>query len=201
VKKFGRAATLRTVAIAGAAVLGFGFAAVTQIAGAAEQPAAQAQVASLRVTLPADIREAVRTVTPAGAIPVAAYRAKQGTGDIQTYTCDANGAWPTASTPTASLTRIVGFGPGTISHFGGPRWSAPDGSTVLGTVRTRVPVEGELPWLLIDFTHEVTGGYFDPVTSVSRVLTDGGTAPAGACTPGAKTDVPYDAVYVFWVAI
>ncbi len=35
-------------------------------------------------------------------------------------------------------------------------------------------------------------------TYISRLLTSGGTAPAGACTDGATKAVKYGAVYVFW---
>ncbi|TNH21908.1 DUF3455 domain-containing protein [Micromonospora orduensis] len=38
------------------------------------------------------------------------------------------------------------------------------------------------------------------VAYINRLLTSGGVAPAGACTDGETTAVPYGAVYVLWAA-
>ncbi|MFE9915938.1 DUF3455 domain-containing protein [Micromonospora sp. NPDC005553] len=43
-------------------------------------------------------------------------------------------------------------------------------------------------------------GILSNVAYVSRLLTSGGVAPAGACTDGATVAVPYGAVYVFWAS-
>lgn len=115
---------------------------------------------------------------------------------VQTYTCEATGAWSAASVPEATLRTRVGP---PIRHFGGPRWQAKDGSTVLGAVAERVPKEGTIPWLLLTTTVEQPGRKLGNVTHISRVNTSGGLAPAGACTPGETASVPYGADYVFWV--
>ena len=126
------------------------------------------------------------------------YKVAQG---VQTYTCEAgangSGTWSAASVPEARL-RAYGFRP-PIRHFGGPRWQAKDGSTVLGAVAERVPKEGTIPWLLLTTTVEQPGRKLGNVTHISRVNTSGGLAPAGACTPGETASVPYGADYVFWV--
>ncbi|MBO0871581.1 MAG: DUF3455 domain-containing protein, partial [Micromonosporaceae bacterium] len=115
----------------------------------------------------------------------------------QTYTCGADGVFGTASTPEAvlqSLDHPLNF----IHHYAGPRWTfLRDKSTLLGTVVTRVDQPGTIPWLLLSVVDEAPG-YLDDIAYVTRVNTSGGTAPAGACTPGATVAVPYSANYVFW---
>jgi hypothetical protein len=41
-------------------------------------------------------------------------------------------------------------------------------------------------------------GILSNATYINRLATSGGAAPAGACTDGSTTAVPYQAVYVFW---
>lgn len=125
------------------------------------------------------------------------YQVKTGT---QTYTCTDAGAWSTTSTPEAQLVQYRGWG--RIHHYAGPRWTARDGSTVVGKVNTPVPQTGTIPWLLLDVTaHENSkpGKELDAVKWISRVNTTGGVAPTGACTAGETRAVPYGADYVFWV--
>ena len=123
------------------------------------------------------------------------YKVAEG---VQTYACDATtGMWSTSSTPEATL-RAYGFRP-PIHHFGGPRWQARDGSTVLGAVVTRVPQDGTIPWLLLSTTVEQPGRQLGDVTHISRVNTTGGVGPTGSCTAGQTQSVPYGADYVFWV--
>jgi len=117
---------------------------------------------------------------------------------VQTYTCTADGTWGTASTPEARLVRYGG--PGRIHHYAGPRWTSErDGSTLLGTVVTRVPQTGTIPWLLLSTVAEKPGRELGAVQYISRVNTSGGVAPTGTCTPGATQSVRYGAAYVFWV--
>ena len=146
---------------------------------------------------------------PAGApTPGAGFRIASVytvTNGTQTYTCAADltgtGAWGATSVPEARLAR---YGlPGRIHHYAGPRWTSErDGSTVLGSVRTKAPQTGTIAWLLVDvIAHEnsAPGRELDRVTNISRINTSGGVAPAGACTVGATVAVPYHADYVFWV--
>jgi len=76
-----------------------------------------------------------------------------------------------------------------------------DGSRIVGTVKARAeaPAAGAIPWLLLS-TRSVGGrGYFSDVTSVQRVWTQGGVAPAGTCTGGGtQARVPYTAAYYFF---
>ena len=87
-------------------------------------------------------------------------------------------------------------------HYAGPQWEATgDGSRILGVVKSHAdaPAAGAIPWLLLS-TKSVGGrGYFADVTSVQRVQTSGGAAPAGACAgAGAQARVPYTAAYYFF---
>jgi hypothetical protein len=87
-------------------------------------------------------------------------------------------------------------------HYAGPRWEASgDGSRVIGAVKSRAdaPVAGAIPWLLLDTKSEGGNGYFSDVTSIQRVATAGGVAPAGTCAEsGAQARVPYTADYYFF---
>jgi hypothetical protein len=87
-------------------------------------------------------------------------------------------------------------------HYAGPQWEATgDGSAIVGTVKARAdaPAPGAIPWLLLS-TRSVGGrGYFSDVTSVQRVWTNGGVAPAGTCSgTGAQARIPYTAAYYFF---
>jgi hypothetical protein len=87
-------------------------------------------------------------------------------------------------------------------HYAGPHWEATgDGSKVVGKLKSRAdaPVAGAIPWLLLS-TKSVGGqGYFADVTSIQRVATHGGVAPAGDCAKtGMQARVPYTADYHFF---
>ena len=90
-------------------------------------------------------------------------------------------------------------------HFAGPSWAAVDGSTIVGKVSASLPapLAGAIPWLRLDVgTHEGQG-LFDHATSVQRLDTIGGVAPALACgtrNEHQKERVGYTAIYVFWRA-
>lgn len=191
---------LRSMAAVGVAVAALGAAGGVQAAGAAEKPPPREPAGAAK--LPADVQQALkdfRQVTPGpGFVAQSAYYAK-GT---QTYTCSSTSSWSAASTPEANLVRLP-FGGDTIHHYGGPRWAAEDGSILRGEVpgRVSVPKTGTIPWLLLNIAeYEGTPGALSPVTNISRILTSGGLAPVGACSPGATSASPYKAVYVFWVA-
>ena len=88
-------------------------------------------------------------------------------------------------------------------HYAGPHWEAADGSKVIGAVRERAdaPVPNAIPWLLLSAKSVGEEGAFSKVTSIQRVATAGGIAPAGACAqPGDKARVPYTADYYFFTA-
>lgn len=152
-------------------------------------------------TLPADAPK------PDGAYRIqSAYKVLPG--GTQTYSCDAaTGQWGTASIPEAQLARYGG--PGRIHHYrdpsltpAGPRWTARDGGTLVGTVVAdkTVAKAGTIPWLLLSVVHENDGPRKElhSVDFISRVNTTGGAGPTGACTAGETKSVPYGADYVFW---
>jgi hypothetical protein len=93
-----------------------------------------------------------------------------------------------------------------IGHHGaGPSWEAVDGSRVVGSVKARAdaPVPGAVPWLLLSAKSTGFAGAFAAVTSIQRVNTAGGVAPATPCNDdlkGTTVRVPYTADYVFYAA-
>jgi hypothetical protein len=88
-------------------------------------------------------------------------------------------------------------------HGAGPFWQATDGSRIVGTLKQRAdaPVAGAIPWLLIAAKSNGTPGAFSTVTSIQRVNTVGGVAPAAPCTrdsTGKSARVDYTADYYFF---
>ena len=89
-------------------------------------------------------------------------------------------------------------------HYGGPTWEANDGSKVVGEVKGREPSTdaNAIPWLLLGGTKHEGKGVFSGVSSIQRLATVGGKAPAGGCEAsslGKELRVPYTAVYYFYV--
>ncbi|MGH8620192.1 MAG: DUF3455 domain-containing protein [Burkholderiales bacterium] len=88
-------------------------------------------------------------------------------------------------------------------HGAGPYWEATDGSRIVGALKARAaaPVAGAVPWLLLTAKPTGTAGSFSKVTSIQRVNTTGGVAPAAGCgrdTAGTSARVAYTADYVFF---
>lgn len=86
-------------------------------------------------------------------------------------------------------------------HYAGPHWELADGSKVVGSVRSRAdaPVAGAIPWLLLNAKSVSGRGSLSEVTSIQRVATAGGLAPAGGCeTAGRRARVEYSADYYFF---
>jgi hypothetical protein len=101
--------------------------------------------------------------------------------------------------PEAELFNSAGRKIGT--HYAGPHWEALDGSKVSATVKERsdAPGSGNIPWLVLSAKSVGPDGAFSKVTSIQRVATVGGVAPAGGCErPGAQARVPYRADYYFF---
>lgn len=131
--------------------------------------------------------ETLRTIVAARGVQVYECRATAG----------AKAEW-TFIAPEAELLdgthRVVG------SHGAGPYWQARDGSRVVGSVKRRLdaPTAGAIPWLLLATRDSGTQGRFSGVTSIQRVNTAGGAAPASGCDPqsiGATARIPYTADY------
>jgi hypothetical protein len=103
--------------------------------------------------------------------------------------------------PDAVLYDVTGKKIG--KHYAGPHWEADDGSKVVGAVKQRADAASpkDIPLLLLG-TKSVGGrGSFSGVTSIQRLKTVGGIAPAGACTrAGLQARVPYTADYYLFTA-
>jgi hypothetical protein len=159
-----------------------------------------------RFLLAADARSAQRPdvpsviQTPAGENVVLLAHA---TGS-QIYTCqagaDGNFAW-TLKAPEAELKdeggQVIG------NHFAGPTWKLKDGSEVTGKVVAHVdsPDSGSIPWLLLNATGHSGTGLLTNVTSIQRIHTHGGKAPADGCDQahaGSETRSSYTADYYFY---
>jgi hypothetical protein len=125
---------------------------------------------------------------------------------VQIYECRAmptatGGAQWTFVAPEAEL--LDARGAVTGKHYAGPHWEALDGSKIVGAVKARAdaPQAGAIPWLLLSTKSVGAPGRFANVTSVQRIHTVGGTAPAKTCdasTRGAVERVPYSADYVLF---
>lgn len=123
----------------------------------------------------------------------------------QIYSCKADGdnfAW-TLKGPEAQLSDKDGkpFG----RHYAGPTWEANDGSKVTGKAAANAPApdKDSIPWLLITVVSHSGEGVLSRVTSIQRLNTKGGKAPAGGCdtaNAGTEKRVPYTADYAFFAA-
>jgi Protein of unknown function (DUF3455) len=103
--------------------------------------------------------------------------------------------------PEAEL--FDGNGRSAGKHYAGPHWESPDGSKVIGSVKARAdaPQAGAIPWLLLTTRSDGADGAFSKVTSIQRIRTAGGTAPAAGCTGasiGQGIRVPYTADYLLF---
>ena len=124
------------------------------------------------------------------------------TGD-QVYTCTSDGsqfAW-TLKAPDARLFDKDGkpFG----KHFVGPSWEANDGSRVNGkaVANSPSPDANSIPWLLVTIVSHDGSGVLSRVTTVQRLNTKGGKAPASGCDAShvsQEVRVPYSADYRFY---
>jgi hypothetical protein len=120
----------------------------------------------------------------------------------QVYTCKGDGAqftW-TLKAPDAQLFDKDGkpFG----KHFAGPSWESNDGSRVTGKAVANAPSPdaNSIPWLLINVLSHDGSGVLSRATTILRINTKRGKAPASGCNAGhAGQEVrrPYSADYLF----
>ena len=172
-----------------------GTAAALTACGSMSSPAAPAfNQSSLPATVqvPAGQRIAMETV---------------GAGDI-TYECRAKKDMPSAFEwvfvgPDAKLMdrsgKVVG------RYYGPPAtWESNDGSKVIATQLAVAPASaGNIPLQLVKANPAMGMGAMQGVTYIQRVATQGGVAPAAACTAanaGQKQVVKYQADYIIWKA-
>jgi hypothetical protein len=121
----------------------------------------------------------------------------------QVYTCKegvTQFAW-TLKAPDAQLFDKDGkpFG----KHFAGPSWEASDGSRVVGKAVANAPSPDadSIPWLLVNIVNHEGTGVLSRATSIQRINTKGGKAPASGCDAthaGQEVRVPYSADYLFY---
>ncbi len=121
----------------------------------------------------------------------------------QIYACKSDAAqftW-TLKAPDAQLFDKDGkpFG----KHFAGPSWEANDGSRVTGKAVANAPSPDadSIPWLLVNVISHDGSGVLSRATTIQRLNTKGGKAPATGCDTahlGQELRVPYSADYVFY---
>jgi len=165
-------------------------AAAALVAACAFNPSAPSVVVPDKLRPPPD-ESLLRTLVASG---VQVYECRPSTADAATA------EW-TFVAPEASLQDEHGASAG--RHGAGPTWEARDGSRVVGTVKAQIesPVAGAIPWLLLQTRSTGRKGAFARVTSIQRVATEGGVAPATGCTAataGQQARVPYRAQYVLY---
>ena len=121
----------------------------------------------------------------------------------QIYTCkeDVTQYTWTLKAPDAQLFDKDGkpFG----KHFAGPSWEANDGSRVKGQAVANAPSPDadSIPWLLVNIVSHEGAGVLSRATSIQRLNTTGGKAPATGCDAshaGQEVRVPYSADYLFY---
>jgi hypothetical protein len=128
---------------------------------------------------------------------------------VQIYRCDAadGGAakW-TFVAPEAQLYESATAQTVLGTHGAGPFWQDSDGSRTVGKVKARADAAnaaGDIPWLLLSTSAEGAKGRMSAVTSIQRIKTAGGVAPATGCAAaadvGKQIRVPYLSDYVFFV--
>jgi hypothetical protein len=88
-------------------------------------------------------------------------------------------------------------------HFGGPTWQVNDGSRVTGKAAANVssPDVDSIPWLLVKVVSREGNGILSRATTIQRLNTKGGKAPASGCDAGhvnQEVRVPYTADYFFY---
>jgi hypothetical protein len=121
----------------------------------------------------------------------------------QVYTCKSEGAqftW-TLKAPDAQLFDKDGKSFG--KHFAGPSWEANDGSRVTGKAVANAPspAADSVPWLLVNILSHDGSGVLSRATTIQRLNTKGGKAPASGCDAshaGQEVRVPYSADYLFY---
>ena len=158
-------------------------------------------VALLMSACASQLTEVPAPLRPAANESLAMIVAARG---VQIYECRAPAneaaAWAFVA-PEAELYDAHGRSIG--RHGAAPFWQAADGSRIVGAVKARAdaPVAGAIPWLLLSAQASGPQGTLSRVTSVQRVNTAGGTAPAAGCTrdsTGATARVAYTADYHFF---
>jgi hypothetical protein len=171
-------------------------------------PALALACASLLCTPPAVADDLPTPPVPEALRPSAGERALffWHANGVQIYECRSAGtgfAW-TFVAPEAELVNLDEDHVGT--HGAGPFWAASDGSRIVGIVKARADgaSAADIPLLLLSTRSVAGSGLLAAVTSVQRLKTRGGVAPASGCQSavdlGKQSRKPYTADYVFLAA-
>lgn len=117
---------------------------------------------------------------------------------FQIYVCrtdlEGKSAW-TLKAPEAELFdeqgKVIG------KHFGGPTWQLNDGSQITGKMAAKVdaPDATAIPWLLVTVTSNSGNGALGRVTSIQRVNTVSGLAPAAQECTAQSGEVEFKSSY------
>jgi hypothetical protein len=122
----------------------------------------------------------------------------------QVYTCKAGENGTFAWTLKAPDARLLGQDGAVVGrHFAGPTWESRDGSSVSGKMAATVPSSDaqSVPWLMLHATGHQGNGVMSSVTTIQRLNTKGGKAPATGCDAdhaNGETRVAYEADYSFY---
>jgi len=155
-------------------------------------------VANAQKTPPPHVPDAIQ-VRPGEEVVLVAHASGS-----QVYTCqanpDGNFAW-TLKAPEAELKDDKGNLIG--NHFAGPKWKLKDGSEVTGKATAHVDSDdpNSIQWLLVNVVDHSGKGLLANVTTIQRVHTHGGKAPAAGCDEShrdAETKTGYTADYYFY---
>ncbi|HKV61918.1 MAG TPA: DUF3455 domain-containing protein [Candidatus Acidoferrum sp.] len=124
---------------------------------------------------------------------------------VQIYVCQAGAeqkfGWALKA-PEAELAESTGKT--IVHHFAGPTWKHVDGSEVKGKVVAKqdAPKPDAIPWLLLAAASHSGEGILSRVTSIQRIHTEGGLAPAAntcdASMNGKESKSAYAADYYFY---
>ena len=124
---------------------------------------------------------------------------------VQIYVCQAGAdqklGW-VLKAPEADLADATGKN--IIHHSAGPTWKHVDGSEVKGKVVAKqdAPKPDAIPWLLLSAASHSGEGILGRVTSIQRIHTEGGVAPAAntcdVAASGKESRSTYTADYYFY---
>jgi hypothetical protein len=90
-----------------------------------------------------------------------------------------------------------------LSHFAGPSWKEPDGTTLIGEVvaKADAPEPNAIAWLLLRAKSHEGSGLLAKASFIRRIDTKGGAAPAIVCEAGQtgrEARMRYSATYEFY---
>jgi len=130
-----------------------------------------------------------------GQTVVAHYHAE----GAQIYECKPDGAGKLIWQFREPIATLMADGQTIGRHYAGPSWELADGNAVTGKASANAAgaTSSDIPWLRLDVLVHRGTGRLDSVSTVQRIETKGGVAPATCTTVATFLDVPYSAEYVF----